>query len=86
MMTIRKIFVLAVLCTCPALAGSDEAKPVIAIIGTGDMGDSLGPRFAELGYEVIFGSRHPDGEKAQCRSPNRWKFTRNNAKGCRAGG
>ena len=29
------------------------------------MGDSLGPRFVELGYEVIFGSRHPDGEKAQ---------------------
>ncbi len=65
MMTIRNIFILAVLCTFPALAGSDEAKPVIAIIGTGDMGDSLGPRFVELGYEVIYGSRHPDGEKAQ---------------------
>ena len=65
MMTIRNIFFLAVLCTFPALAGSDEAKPVIAIIGTGDMGDSLGPRFVELGYEVIYGSRHPDGEKAQ---------------------
>ena len=42
-----------------------EAKPVVAIIGTGDMGDSLGPRFAELGYEVVYGSRHPDGAKAQ---------------------
>jgi predicted dinucleotide-binding enzyme len=42
-----------------------EPKPVVAIIGTGDMGDSLGPRFAELGYTVIFGSRHPEGEKAQ---------------------
>jgi hypothetical protein len=29
------------------------------------MGDSLGPRFAELGYTVIYGSRDPDGEKAQ---------------------
>jgi 8-hydroxy-5-deazaflavin:NADPH oxidoreductase len=65
MMTIRNIFILAVLGSFPALAGSTEAKPVIAIIGTGDMGDSLGPRFAELGYEVVFGSRHPDGEKAQ---------------------
>jgi predicted dinucleotide-binding enzyme len=41
------------------------AKPVVAIIGTGDMGDSLGPRFAELGYEVVFGSREPEGDKAQ---------------------
>ncbi len=46
-------------------AESVEAKPVVAIIGTGDMGDSLGPRFAELGYEVVYGSRHPDGAKAQ---------------------
>ena len=42
-----------------------EPKPFVAIIGTGDMGDSLGPRFAELGYSVVFGSRHPEGEKAQ---------------------
>ncbi len=47
------------------VAGSAETKRVVAIIGTGDMGDSLGPRFAELGYEVVFGSRHPDGDKAQ---------------------
>jgi predicted dinucleotide-binding enzyme len=66
MMTIRNILILAVLGTFPALAESAEEKPVIAIIGTGDMGDSLGPRFAELGYEVIFGSRHPDGEVEPC--------------------
>jgi predicted dinucleotide-binding enzyme len=65
MMTIRNILILAVLGTFPALAESAEEKPVIAIIGTGDMGDSLGPRFAELGYKVIFGSRNPEGEKAQ---------------------
>ena len=35
----------------------------IAVIGTGDMGDSLGPRFADLGYKVIYGSRNPDSEK-----------------------
>jgi 8-hydroxy-5-deazaflavin:NADPH oxidoreductase len=40
-------------------------KPTVAILGTGDMGDSLGPRFAELGYPVIYGSRHPAGEKAR---------------------
>jgi hypothetical protein len=48
-----------------ASAGSEAPKPVVAIIGTGDMGDSLGPRFSELGYPVIFGSRNPDGDKAQ---------------------
>lgn len=29
------------------------------------MGDSLGPKIAELGYEVVYGSRNPEGEKAQ---------------------
>ena len=52
--------------TCAlATATYAESKPAIAIIGTGDMGDSLGPRFVELGYQVIYGSRKPDGEKAQ---------------------
>jgi predicted dinucleotide-binding enzyme len=64
-MTKWTTLILATLCTFPVMAGSVDAKPVIAIIGTGDMGDSLGPRFAELGYEVIYGSRHPDGDKAQ---------------------
>ena len=47
------------------LLGASETRPVVAIIGTGDMGDSLGPRFAELGYTVVYGSRDPDGDKAQ---------------------
>lgn len=34
----------------------------IAIIGTGDMGDSLGPRLAELGHIVTYGSRDPERE------------------------
>ena len=63
--TIRVAVLLAVLCVFPAMADPVETKPIIAIIGTGDMGDSLGPRFVELGYEVIYGSRDPDGEKAQ---------------------
>jgi hypothetical protein len=51
----------------PLVAAADPgaAKPVVAIIGTGDMGDSLGPRFAELGYPVVYGSRDPQGDKAQ---------------------
>jgi predicted dinucleotide-binding enzyme len=63
--TIRVAVLLAVLCAFPVVADSVEAKPIIAIIGTGDMGDSLGPRFVELGYKVVYGSRDPDGDKAQ---------------------
>ena len=64
-MTIRRVIVTAVaglLLTSVAVA---DDGPAIAIIGTGDMGDSLGPRLAELGYEIIYGSRDPAGDKAQ---------------------
>ena len=46
-------------------AGPERPEIVIAVIGTGDMGDSLGPRFSELGYPVVYGSRYPESEKAQ---------------------
>jgi prephenate dehydrogenase len=42
---------------------STPQKEVIAILGTGDMGDSFGPRLAELGYTIVYGSRNPDSEK-----------------------
>lgn len=32
----------------------------IAMIGTGDLGRALGPEFAALGHEVIYGSRSPE--------------------------
>lgn len=35
----------------------------IAVIGTGRVGGALGPRFAEHGYEVVYGSRDPTAEK-----------------------
>jgi hypothetical protein len=37
----------------------------VAVIGTGDMGDSLGPRFAGLGYQVIYGSRNPERDEVK---------------------
>lgn len=47
-------------------AGLKAADPeIVAVIGTGDMGDSLGPRFAQLGYRVIYGSRSPDSDKVR---------------------
>ncbi len=48
-----------------SVADDARVKPTVSIIGTGDMGDSLGPRFTELGYSVVYGSRNPDSEKAQ---------------------
>ncbi|MGI9201503.1 MAG: NADPH-dependent F420 reductase [Woeseiaceae bacterium] len=59
------LIITAILCTLPGLAFTSDTKEVIAIIGTGDMGDSLGPKLAELGYEVVYGSRKPEGDKAQ---------------------
>jgi predicted dinucleotide-binding enzyme len=43
----------------------ESGKAVIAIIGTGDMGDSLGPRLAALGYPIVYGTRDPNGEKTK---------------------
>ena len=45
--------------------GDDMNTPrkTIAVLGTGDMGDSFGPRLAQLGYRVIYGSRSPQSER-----------------------
>src|SRR5690606_33468590 len=32
----------------------------IAVIGTGEVGASLGPRFAAVGHDVVYGSRSPE--------------------------
>lgn len=70
MKTLGRFFLVLSTLTLIASAGyvaadDADAMPTVGIIGTGDMGDSLGPRFAELGYTVVFGSRNPTGEKAQ---------------------
>ena len=46
-------------------AGNAADMQTVAVIGTGDMGDSLGPRFAELGYRVVYGSRNPDSDRVR---------------------
>ncbi len=64
----RQFFLLFIMLLGCQITAADQltiAKPVVAIIGTGDMGDSLGPRFAELGHTVVYGSRDPQSEKAQ---------------------
>lgn len=37
----------------------------IAVIGTGMMGGAIGPRMAELGHTIIYGSRDPASERIQ---------------------
>ena len=49
----------AALCAFGCRAADTET---VAVIGTGDMGDSLGPRFAQLGYRVVYGSRNPGSD------------------------
>jgi predicted dinucleotide-binding enzyme len=43
-------------CSLSSLA---EEPITVAVIGTGDMGDSLGPKLSDAGYRVIYGSRDP---------------------------
>lgn len=45
--------VAAGLCASPAFAET------IAVIGTGEVGSALGPEFAALGHEIVYGSREP---------------------------
>jgi len=51
---------IAVIAIRPAIA-----EDTMAIIGTGDLGDSLGARLAELGYKVVYGSRTPQSDRAK---------------------
>jgi predicted dinucleotide-binding enzyme len=61
----RFCLALLLLFTNVSLAGDTPGQVTVAVIGTGDMGDSLGPRFAELGYAVVYGSRNPGSERSQ---------------------
>lgn len=35
---------------------------IVAVIGTGNVGSTLGTRWAQKGHQVVFGSRHPDSD------------------------
>lgn len=47
------------------IAAGSGAAHTIAIIGTGDVAEALGPRFGALGHTVVYGSRTPDSEHAK---------------------
>lgn len=42
-----------------------QDRESVAVIGTGDMGNSLGPKLADIGYQVIYGSRDPTRESVR---------------------
>lgn len=42
-----------------------EERGTVALIGTGDMADSIGPRLAALGYRVVYGSRDPSSDRVR---------------------
>ena len=55
------VFTFALLLLTPIKVFADS----IAVIGTGSVGSALGPRFAEIGYQVIYGSRSPQSTEVQ---------------------
>lgn len=55
---------IAVLFAVGANSQSTSAD-TIAVIGTGDVGGALGPEFAALGHEIVYGSRNPQAPKLE---------------------
>jgi len=55
---------LTTLLAFPIISSADD-RETIAVIGTGDMGNSLGPKFAEIGFRVVYGSRDPSRDSVQ---------------------
>ena len=55
------LWLIVLACMSSAMAARD--KETVAVIGTGDMGDSLGPRLAALGYPVVYGTRDPASDR-----------------------
>lgn len=55
--------------TALAVAGAlhmpAASADTVAIIGTDDVAAALGPKFAGLGHDVIYGSRNPDRDKVR---------------------
>lgn len=49
----------------PSHAEEETSEMTIAVIGTGRVGGALGPRLAELGHRVVYGTREPQREDVQ---------------------
>ena len=62
-----QFLLIVILLGATAASGADDANHSgkVAVIGTGAMGGALGPRFAELGYTVTYGSRDPSRDSVK---------------------
>lgn len=58
------VFLFMMVVASPIVSSAEKAETV-AVIGTGDMGNSLGPKLADIGYRVVYGSRDPSAERVQ---------------------
>lgn len=56
--------IIPIILSLAAFASTATAE-TIAVIGTGRVGGALGPRFAEIGYTVVYGSRTPEADRVQ---------------------
>ena len=63
-MPARRCFALIALLIWSAPSTFVQAE-TIALIGTGEVSGAFGPRLAELGHEVVYGSRTPDRADVQ---------------------
>ena len=61
-MVTRRLLIIALLALSHATIVSAET---IAIIGTGNVAEALGPAFAAQGHRIIYGSRNPGSSKTQ---------------------
>jgi len=48
-----------------SLLAAPVLADTIAVIGTGDVGGALGPKFAAQGHTIVYGSRDPERSKVQ---------------------
>lgn len=64
MRLLSHLLILAAL-TAFSISASAQDSDTVAVIGTGDMGDSLGPKLSGLGYRIVYGSRDPERESVQ---------------------
>ncbi len=55
----RRRFLAAMMAPFLLVFGATIAADTIAIIGTGSVAGALGPEFAALGHEIVYGSRDP---------------------------
>ena len=61
-MVTRRVLIIALMALSHASMVSAET---IAIIGTGNVAEALGPAFAAQGHRIVYGSRNPGSSKTQ---------------------